>query len=123
GVIKHRRDASCAADFRALPGNDDQRRGRLLIAQDGHTQRLPSRDGGQLRIFVCLWLRILLFCLCLYLRLFSLFRRLFRLRFGRRFRSCFRFCLSFCGVWLHGLRFDCTSFFCPVTAFVFTLVL
>src|SRR5262249_6955328 len=46
GVIEHRRDASRAANFRALPGNDDQRRRRFLIAQDGHSQRLSSRDGG-----------------------------------------------------------------------------
>src|SRR6516162_8167937 len=46
GVVEHRRDASRAANFRALPGNDDQRRGRFLIAQDGHAQRISSRDGG-----------------------------------------------------------------------------
>src|SRR5215467_1438064 len=32
GIIEHRRDAGRAADSRALPGNDDQRRGRFLIA-------------------------------------------------------------------------------------------
>jgi hypothetical protein len=36
GVVEHRRDASRAANFRALPWNDDQRRGRFLIAQNGH---------------------------------------------------------------------------------------
>src|SRR6478752_6481734 len=55
GVVEHRRDASRAANFRALPWHDDQRRGRFLIAQDGHAQRFSSRDGGQLRIFrLCL---------------------------------------------------------------------
>src|SRR5215469_17951789 len=44
GVVEHRRDASRAANFRALPGNDDQRSGRFLIAQDGHAQRLGSGD-------------------------------------------------------------------------------
>src|SRR5262249_42501908 len=46
GVIEHRRDASRAANFRTLPGNDDQRCGRFLIAQDGHAQRVSSWDGG-----------------------------------------------------------------------------
>src|SRR5262245_7412167 len=46
GVVEHRRDAGRAANFRALPGNDDQRRGRFLIAQDGHAQRVSSGDGG-----------------------------------------------------------------------------
>src|SRR5215469_13020116 len=46
GVVEHRRDASRAANFRALPGNDDQRRWRFLIAQDGHAQRISPRDGG-----------------------------------------------------------------------------
>src|SRR6516164_9827031 len=40
GVIEHRRDASRAANFRALPGNDDQGRRRFLIAQDRHAQRV-----------------------------------------------------------------------------------
>src|SRR5215472_32580 len=46
GVVEHGRDASRAANFRALPGNDDQRRGRFLIAQDGHAQRVSSGDRG-----------------------------------------------------------------------------
>src|SRR5262249_7284000 len=32
GIVEHRRDARRTTDFRAFPGNDDQRRGRLLIA-------------------------------------------------------------------------------------------
>src|SRR5215831_11415761 len=46
GVVEHGRDASRATNFRALPGNDDQRRGCFLIAQDGHAQRISPRDGG-----------------------------------------------------------------------------
>src|SRR5262252_83580 len=46
GVVEHRRNASRAANFRALPGNDDERRGRFLVAQNGHAQRFSSRDGS-----------------------------------------------------------------------------
>src|SRR5215471_13550369 len=95
GVVEHRRDAGRAANFRALPGNDHQRRGRFLIAQNGHAQRFPSRDGSQLPVFVCLSLRFFRwssFWLCL--RRFSLTLLLFCicLRFRRAFLSWFRFC-------------------------------
>ena len=42
GVVEHRRDAGRVAEFRALPGNDDQRLGRFLIAQNRHAERLSS---------------------------------------------------------------------------------
>src|SRR5262249_46777526 len=64
------------AEFRALPGNDDQRLRRFLIAQNGHAERLSSGDGDQLTVFFCLCLRIFSLSLCcfrLWLRCLRLF--------------------------------------------------
>src|SRR5215471_7291637 len=38
GVVEHRRDTDRVAHLGALPGDDDQRLGRFLVAQNGHPQ-------------------------------------------------------------------------------------
>src|SRR6266699_877780 len=105
GIVEHRRDARRAADFRALPRNDDQRRGRFLIAQNRHTQRLSSWDGDQLRVFVCLCLCrrfTRAFCLCLFTPSLGLFY--VWLCFFRLYLRCLSVCLRFFRLSTHSCR-------------------
>src|SRR5205807_10023304 len=83
-VVEQRRDAGAIAEFRALPGNDDQCFRRFLIAQNGHAERLSSGDGGQLRVFFRLWLSLFSLFLCLFLLC------LFRLWLRCLLRECSR---------------------------------
>src|SRR5262245_52585015 len=59
GVVEHRRDAERTAELGALPGDDDQRLGRFLIAQNGHAQ-IPAFLGLSLLLLLSfllgLWL-------------------------------------------------------------------
>src|SRR3954466_414709 len=62
GIVEQRRDALDVTEFRTLPGNNDQRLGRFLIAQNGHAERLSAGHSDQLSVFVLLWLRIVSLC-------------------------------------------------------------